>query len=526
MKYMQLFLTRPGTVLRMKMRKAVFCLALLLPLGLLTACSDDDPADDPTPEPDTVQVLSTNGRMPSGGTLSSQYADSPAGCGIDKIVDNNNNTKFATNHAAFSIRWEGYESVSVNYYSLTSADDAEEKDPKSWTLSGSTDNTTWDVLDVRTDQTFASRKEKKEFEFINKKSYKFLKLEVTANNGGSATQIAELSIRRIVLSIDDLMKYSSGSTYDDNNPMGKNFLSLPATTDEMRQKLADPQIEPPVFGDFSYYDFSGRVRLYPTAGEPSPCDANQHAVGDCCAIAVFGCFAYSYPDFIKSLITDNGDDTYSVAMYDPKGKSITVGISSKFFADGNGSLGAVSGKNNVACWSTVLEKAMIKWSWIYRGSPDVGGIATENVACLFTGDGGSFAFDRGVLDNDQLARAVKISLQNGQMVVGGWSPGGIPVDGTETVSAHAYTFMFSKQIAALFAMRNPWGGNPNVDGSADGIINIPDNLDVPPLIDLRILEPGRAANYWNGVPEAYTPPAFSPAMMKMRVSEELMRTGR
>ena len=506
-------------------------MALAIPLGLFYGCGDSD-NEDPTPggptDPNTVQVPSTTSRMPCGGTLESEFADSPSGCGIAAIVDNNNNTMFVTNHASFYIHWEGREGVAVNYYSLTSASDAPEKDPKSWTLYGSTNNTTWTVLDSRTDQQFAARKEKKEYQFTNKRSFRYLKLEVTANNGGSATQIAELSIQKLRLDIDDLMEYSSGSTYDANNPMGKNFLNLHATTAEDRKKLADPTVEPPAFGDFKYYDFSGRVRLYPTAGEPSPADANQHSIGDCCAIAVFGSFAYMHPDFIKSIITDNGDDTYTVAMFDPQGRSIDVAVSSKFFADSKGSLAAVSGKNNVACWSTVLEKAMIKWQWIYRGSPDVGGIATENVACLFTGNGDSFAFDRGVLDNEQLARAVKISLQQGKMVIGGFSPGDIPIagTGTKTVSAHAYTFMFSTKPTALFIMRNPWGGNPDVDGSADGVIDIPDNLDIPPLIDLRILESGIALDSWKGVPDAYTPPAFTPSMMKMRVSPELMRSGR
>lgn len=100
------------------------------------------------------------------------------------------------------------------------------------------------------------------------------------------------------------------------------------------------------------------------------------------------------------------------------------------------------------------------------------------------GNGSDFAFDRGALDNDQLARVERASLQQGRIVVGGSHPGDIPIDGTLAVSGHAYTLMHSTDKAALFTMRNLWGGNPNVDGSADGIVNIPDGLDIPPLIDL------------------------------------------
>lgn len=132
-----------------------------------------------------------------------------------------------------------------------------------------------------------------------------------------------------------------------------------------------------------------------------------------------------------------------------------------------------------------------------------------------SGNGSDFAFDRGVLDNDQLARAVRVSLQQGKIVVGGFHPGDIPVDGTLTVSGHAYTLMHSTDKAALFTMRNPWGGNPNVDGSADGIINIPDDLDIPPLIDLRIVEPGKAAEYGSGGADPHIPPVFAFEMSLM-----------
>ena len=101
-----------------------------------------------------------------------------------------------------------------------------------------------------------------------------------------------------------------------------------------------------------------------------------------------------------------------------------------------------------------------------------------------SGNGSDFAFDRGVLDNDQLARAERANLRQGRIVVGGSHPGDIPIDGTLTVSGHAYTLIHSTDKAALFTMRNPWGRNLNVDGSADGIINIPDGLDIPLLIDL------------------------------------------
>ena len=339
--------------------KWLLCLALFVPMSFLTACSEDSEGEgDPEPEPNSVRVSSTTTRMPSGGTLSTEFADSPAGCGIAQIVDNNNSTKFVTSHTSFPIFWSGNEAVSVNSYSLTSADDRPECDPKTWALYGSADNVSWVQLDRRENQTFTARKQKLEFTFSNTRPYRYLKLEIETNNGGDATQIAELSIIEIVLNIDDLMQYAYSFTESASTPMGSHYANKHETTDADRAWLADASNEPEVPAtnrpNLSWKEFP--VLLYPTAGIPSPADVNQRGISDCCAVAVLASFAYIYPEFIKAIITDNGDNTFTVAMFDPQGKPVDVTVSSVFLADANGTIQAAAGKNAVACWSTVLER--------------------------------------------------------------------------------------------------------------------------------------------------------------------------
>lgn len=512
------------------LKKVLAGLAVLLLPGMLYSCSDTGGGDPPQEggyESDTYIVLSSNSKMPSGGILRSQYADTPLGYGLSKLVDGNNNSKFVTPHESFYIVWSGYVGTAINFYSLTSADNEPENDPASWWLYASNDSLTWTVLDSRVGEKFTSRKEKKEFELPNSNSYKYAYLEIEANNGGSRTQIAEFSLQAVSISIDDLMGSAIGFTENPATPMGNHYANKHVTTDADRNWLSTAANEPPIpatnAASMTWKEFG--VRLYPTAGTPNPSDVNQHGVGDCSAVAIFASFAYIYPDFVKSIITDHGDGTFTVAMFDPQGKPVDVVISSKFIAGINdGVIQSATGKNNVACWSTILEKAIIKWNAVYQVNTDITGIGSEHVAPLFTGNGSSFAFDRGVLNNEQLARAVTISLKQGKIIVGGFKPS-MAIGNTKTYENHAYTLMHSTNPSALFSMRNPWGGNPGDPDSADGVLNIPDDNQIPRTIDLRIIEPGIASNYGSGTNSSYTPPAFAAGTSGLRVSPELLRSG-
>ena len=46
--------------------------------------------------------------------------------------------------------------------------------------------------------------------------------------------------------------------------------------------------------------------------------------------------------------------------------SRTIPFQRGSITDRNGTIQSASGKNNVACWSTVLEKAIIKWNAVYQ----------------------------------------------------------------------------------------------------------------------------------------------------------------
>ncbi len=315
--------------------------------------------------------------------------------------------------------------------------------------------------------------------------------------------------------INTILRYASGKTKSSVTPMGTHFENRHATTDEDRAWLLDPANEPNTVAGLTRW-VRKTVKLYPY-GDPVPADVNQHAIGDCCAMAVFASFAYLYPDFIKHIITDNGNGSYTVAMYDPQGQPVEVCISNKFLCDTNGTIGQVTGKNNVVTWATVLEKALIKWQTRYEVD-GVEGIGTEHVSPLFTGDGESFAFAPNSLYTSELKIAIDYSLTQGNICVGGFNVPDLQCGMLKTVTGHAFTFMLADNENSIFVMRNPWGIE-----SVDGKLEIPDDRIIVQSIDARIVNPGAAAPYLRSDLQPYTPPAFVRKSTDLGVSERLLR---
>lgn len=66
--------------------------------------------------------------------------------------------------------------------------------PSNFTFQGSNDDSAWTTLDTQTSQTF-SASETKTYSFANSVKYRYYKLDVTANGGGSNLQIAEMTIK-------------------------------------------------------------------------------------------------------------------------------------------------------------------------------------------------------------------------------------------------------------------------------------------------------------------------------------------
>ena len=317
--------------------------------------------------------------------------------------------------------------------------------------------------------------------------------------------------------INTILKYASGKTYSSQTPMGKHFENGHVTTDADREWLLNPNNEPDKVADLTTWAKKS-VRLYPH-GDPMPIDVNQHAIGDCCALAVFASFAYLYPSFIKQIITHNTNGSYTVAMYDPQGNPVDVCVSNKVLCDDNGNIGQVTGKKNLVTWATILEKAMMKWETLYK-EDGVEGIGTEHVAPLFTGCGDSFAFSPNSLYTSELKLAIEWNLRQGNITVGGFNVPDLLCGTLPSVTGHAFTFMLSDSEDAIFDMRNPWG---NGDHGEDGLLRIPDLRTTVQTIDARIVKPGAAAPYLREDLQPYTPPHYVRRPTDLGVSPRLLQ---
>lgn len=127
------------------------------------------------------------------GSISSQYRDWPAGEDNGNLVDNNANSKYLTFNSSAWVQFEASSPSIVTGYSLTSANDAPQRDPASWTLQGSNNGAIWSTLDGRSSQDFPNRFQKRSFTFNNTASFRFYRFNLQ-NNSGNLLQLAEFEL--------------------------------------------------------------------------------------------------------------------------------------------------------------------------------------------------------------------------------------------------------------------------------------------------------------------------------------------
>lgn len=157
--------------------------------------------DELSAETNLIVIASAPEDLTDSANLSvnRENSDGPeAGEGSLKLVDGDLDTKYLTEYAdPFWMTLELEDPQVSNYYTLTSANDADERDPRDWEIEGSQDGETWETLDERSDQKFDDRNMTREFYFENDTAYKFYRLNLLKNNGGDLFQMSEWRLLRI-----------------------------------------------------------------------------------------------------------------------------------------------------------------------------------------------------------------------------------------------------------------------------------------------------------------------------------------
>nr|WP_229909503.1 GH92 family glycosyl hydrolase [Streptomyces flavofungini] len=113
----------------------------------------------------------------------------------ENLTDGETSTKWLTFKPAGWVEFDLDAPAKVVTYALTSANDHAERDPKDFTLQGSTDGKDWKDLDTRKGEKFDGRFQTKKYAFENATAYSHYRLDITANNGaGDALQLADVHL--------------------------------------------------------------------------------------------------------------------------------------------------------------------------------------------------------------------------------------------------------------------------------------------------------------------------------------------
>lgn len=110
-----------------------------------------------------------------------------------KAIDGNIGTKFLVGDFpnAMWMQQELAEPKIITKYTITSADDANNRDPKDWELLGSNDGNNWTLIDTQTDQSFPNRHQTATYTVSNNTEYLYYRINISKNNGSDAMQLSE-----------------------------------------------------------------------------------------------------------------------------------------------------------------------------------------------------------------------------------------------------------------------------------------------------------------------------------------------
>ncbi|GGI38626.1 hypothetical protein GCM10010988_19950 [Cnuibacter physcomitrellae] len=149
-------------------------------------------AADGTPLQQNVEGPGGGSLLGSVKTVTASGENAPNEAAI-WAADGNPGTKWLVFQPQGWLQYQLQNVATAVTYSLTSGNDAPERDPKQWVLKGSTDGSTWVDLDTQTNQTWADadRGVKKSYTIQTPGAYSYYKLDGIVNHSGGLIQLAD-----------------------------------------------------------------------------------------------------------------------------------------------------------------------------------------------------------------------------------------------------------------------------------------------------------------------------------------------
>ncbi|NVM77900.1 putative small secreted protein [Duganella sp. SG902] len=143
------------------------------------------PADSATPARAMVNVAVGGAATDSAGNAAN------AGSAFDL----NSATEWFYTGVSGWLRYDLGHTEVVSRYTVVSANDKVERDPRDWRFQGSNDGASWTTLDTQSNQVFASRYALKSYTIASPAAYRYYRLDITANNGDSTfTDLSEVGL--------------------------------------------------------------------------------------------------------------------------------------------------------------------------------------------------------------------------------------------------------------------------------------------------------------------------------------------
>jgi hypothetical protein len=106
---------------------------------------------------------------------------------------------------------------------------------------------------------------------------------------------------------------------------------------------------------------SGPLSLYGPTGEPMFTDVQQGALGDCWVLSAVAAVAYKYPNYIKGMIDQHGNGTYTFCLWGPASHAWSYVTVDNELPNGGSEYDHPTVGNFQVMWAALTEKAFCEW---------------------------------------------------------------------------------------------------------------------------------------------------------------------